>query len=541
MNWDQVVKEIDTKVFSKTNRHLKEVENIVLQGAWQGKTYEQMEETCQYSLSYLKQAAGPRLWKLLSEVLQEDIGKSNFRVVLERQWNKQGALNVELYDPVPKLEVTQKQDWAEAPVINTLYGRDRELKSLKKWVAQRCRLVTIFGMGGIGKTALAIYFAKQVQAEFDRVIWRSLHYVSGATELVNNLLQFFDPIPEQNSSNLDRQISLLIEQLRQNRCLIVLDTATEIWQRGDLAGHYRQQYKGYGELLRRIGVESHQSCLLLCTREKPREVARLEGQKVPVHSLHLKGLTSQAEQIFEEKQLSDPNRWDELIKLYRGNPLALKIVATTIRELFGGSVADFLEQDTIVYGDIYDLLDEQFECLSILEQEILNWLAIVFQPLSLMQLRANILVPIEPAELIEALESLIRRSLIIRTEVKGETLFSLHHPVVVQYAISRLIDQIAEEIAQVNREQNISQIEFLKNYAFVAEDREIQKHQSSQIIIPLKNKLYRIFRDENKIETCLQEILQSLAGKTPLAVGYTRKNLDALLQKLRWDLNNFST
>jgi hypothetical protein len=62
MNWDEIAEIINTKVFSKTNRHLKEVENIVLHGSWQGKTYEQMEETCQYSLSYLKQAAGPKLW-----------------------------------------------------------------------------------------------------------------------------------------------------------------------------------------------------------------------------------------------------------------------------------------------------------------------------------------------------------------------------------------------------------------------------------------------------------------------------------------------
>ena len=58
----------------------------MLRGAWQGKTYEQMVETCKYSLTYLKQAAGPKLWKLLSEALGEDVSKTNFRAVLERQW-----------------------------------------------------------------------------------------------------------------------------------------------------------------------------------------------------------------------------------------------------------------------------------------------------------------------------------------------------------------------------------------------------------------------------------------------------------------------
>ena len=537
MNWDEVVKKIDTEVFNQTNRHLKEVESIVLLGAWQGKTYEQMEETCRYSLSYLKQAAGPRLWKLLSEVLQKNVTKSNFRVILERLWNKEFS-SVSL-EPQLKLNPIARVNWGEAPLVNSLYGRDRELKLLQQQLVQKhCRLVTVFGMGGIGKTALSIKFAQQIQTQFDSVIWRSLHYVAGAAELIEDLLQFLVDKPDRVlGDNIDSKISILIEHLRREKCLIVLDTAAEIWQSGDLAGRYRQQYKGYGELLRRLGTESHRSCLLLCTREKPREVARLEG-KASVYSLHLKGLATEAgSAIFQEKQLSNPEQWGELIQLYRGNPLALKIVATTIQELFSGSVAAFLQQDTIVYGDIYDLLDEQFERLSVLEQEIINWLAIAFKPLSFIQLRSNIRLPIDTAELIEALESLIRRSLIMRTEVKKETSFSLYQPVVAQYAINRSIESVCEEIEQVNNDSLFDQIEFIRNYALVTDDAENHLKQINQIIIPIKNKLYRIFRDESAIEACLQRILQSLAGKSPLSIGYAKQNIKALLEQLQLDLD----
>jgi NB-ARC domain len=539
MNWDEIAELINTKVFSKTNRHLKEVENIVLHGSWQGKTYEQMEETCQYSLSYLKQAAGPKLWKLLSQVLEEDIGKSNFRVVLER-WSSQQLGSSPLQPKLLANQANNQQDWGEVPLVTELYGRDRQLKLLKQWIVkERCRLVTVFGMGGIGKTSLAVSFAKQMQADFDHVIWRSLYYVPGAAELVSDLLQSFSSQANQTSNNLDSQISALIEHLRRDKCLIILDTAAEIWQSGDLAGHYRQQYQGYGELLRRLGAESHQSCLLLCTREKPREVALLEGEKVPVHSLQLAGLASEAQQIFQEKQLSDRPRWEELIQLYRGNPLALKIVATTIQELFSGSVSAFLKQDTIVYGDIYDLLDEQFERLSIAEQEILNWLAIAYQPLSLIQLQSNILLPINTAELIEALESLIRRSLVIKTIVNQETLFSLHQPVVIQYAISQSIDRVCAEITEVHNNQDFGQIEFLRNYAWTTnDDTEIQTMQIRQIVTPIKNKLYRIFRDESSLKACLQAILLSLKDKTPLAVGYAQRNVEVLLEELSLDFKD---
>ena len=37
-----------------------------------------------YTPSYLKQGVGPRLWRLISEVLEEEICKTNFRAALER-------------------------------------------------------------------------------------------------------------------------------------------------------------------------------------------------------------------------------------------------------------------------------------------------------------------------------------------------------------------------------------------------------------------------------------------------------------------------
>ena len=542
MNWDEVVKKLDTEVYSKTNRHLKEVESVVMQGAWRGKTYEQMEVDCQYSLSYLKQAAGPRLWKLLSEVLHENISKTNFRVVLERLWKIEPIAFTSTPQLLSPEKVIYQRDWGEAPEIAALYGRDRELEQLQQWiVGDRCRLMNIFGMGGIGKTTLATHFAQQV-SEFDRVVWRSLNYVVEAEKLIDDLLQFFDVRTEptrDDNNNIDSKISAVIEYLRHHKCLIVLDTATEIWQTRNIVGGDRED-EGYPELLRRIGTELHQSCLLLCTREKPREIAFLEGKKASVRTLHLKGLTSPAKFIFQEKELLEPEKWDELIELYGGNPLALKIVATTIHELFGGSVVAFLKQDTIVYGDIYDLLDEQFDCLSASEQEIINWLAIASEPLSLIRLQSNILFPVATAELIDALESLIRRSLIMRIKTATEMAFSLHQPVVVQYAIDRVIENISEEIVRGNESQNLGEIEFLKNYALVSNEPEIRQRQTDRILTPLKNKLYRIFRDESAIESYLQTILLSLDNKTPLVVGYARQNIEALLQELRIDLNSFS-
>lgn len=97
---------------------------------------------------------------------------------------------------------------------------------------------------------------------------------------------------------------------------------------------------------------------------------------------------------------------------YAGNPLAVRIAATTIQELFSGNISTFLEQGVAVFGDIRDLLDQQFDRLTELDKATMCWLAINREPVSLVELREDFVYPITPQKLLETLESLERRSLI---------------------------------------------------------------------------------------------------------------------------------
>jgi hypothetical protein len=60
----------DAKVFKRTNRHLKDVEVIVLKGVFEGKTYNEIAQTSHYSAQYLQQDASPRLFQLLSRIFE---------------------------------------------------------------------------------------------------------------------------------------------------------------------------------------------------------------------------------------------------------------------------------------------------------------------------------------------------------------------------------------------------------------------------------------------------------------------------------------
>src|SRR5205807_2484128 len=167
----------------------------------------------------------------------------------------------------------------------------------------------------------------------------------------------------------------------------------------------------------------------------------------PVRTLRLARLDANAcKQLLAEKGIAGTSsEYAQLIEAYSGNPLALKIVAETIVELFGGEIAPFLEQGEVVFGGVRELLGEQFDRLSALEQTVLLWLAIEREPVSLEELLAVLAVPQPRAQVLESVEALRRRSLIERGQRLGS--FTLQ-AVVLEYVTARLIADVASEIEQ---------------------------------------------------------------------------------------------
>ncbi len=326
----------------------------------------------------------------------------------------------------------RRQDWGEAPAVSLFYGRTGELAALKQWIVEdRCRLLTIYGMGGIGKTALAVTLAQQIQDQFEWVIWRSLRNAPPLSELLAKLLPFLACITAADlPQGTGERISLLIECLRAHRCLLILEDVQMVLNSGHLAGNYQEGFEEYGHLIARVGHSEHHSCLVLTGWEKPREVATSEGPTQPVRSFELKGLGAAAREILAEKGLSDESKWEELIAPYRGNPLALKIVAATIKDVFNGSVADFLSQ-SLFLGDFEFLLAEQWERLSALEKEIMCCLARYGSPASLSQLQQEMRLE-SSGKLIKAVESLLWRSLVEKNSPESQTLFTLQ-PAMMKY------------------------------------------------------------------------------------------------------------
>lgn len=172
ISFEEVFQILDTDVFTKNQRRLKDVEKFILWGAWKDQTYDEMAKASnyRYTPSYLKQDVGPKLWKLLSEALGEEVSKINFRSALERRVRLQASLN------------SQKQ-----------------LKNLE------------------------IVENNVIQRQ-DSKIWRSFLHTPLVEELLIELLQYLtNEQKAEPSKDIETRVSQLIERLR----VVLLQTIQE--------------------------------------------------------------------------------------------------------------------------------------------------------------------------------------------------------------------------------------------------------------------------------------------------------------------------
>ena len=534
---------------------LNDLQEVIFRQSWERKTYPQIAEEFGYDAEYIK-IVGFRLWKMLSQVMGEKVTKDNLRSALRRWCSRNpkergireageageaGEVMTPSSSSSPSSGSSGLQDWGEAIDVSIFYGRSQELASLEQWIIQdRCRLVAILGIGGIGKTSLSVKLGEKLQEQFEFVVWRALHNAPTIEPLLIGLIQFLSQQKETNlPDSLSDKISLLLSYLQKHRCLVILDNAETILcssELGTRTGHYRAGYEEYGELFQRIGDSRHQSCLVMTSREKPREVAVQEGEILPVRSMQLSGLsTADGQGIFRCKGhfTGSTYDWQNLIQSYAGNPLALKIVATTIRDLFDSNISRFISQGTVVFGDIQDIIEQQFQRLSTIEQEIMYWLAINREPVAFAEIQADLLSPISSSQLLEALQALERRSLIeiARDIVHNVSTFTLQ-PVLMEYMTSRLIQQVCTEIEN----QDVS---LFKTHALIKATAKdyIKEIQIYLILNPVIQQLLSIFGNVTRIEAQLMTILASLGGKKPMETGYVGGNTINLLRQLNVDLD----
>ncbi|UJB71725.1 NACHT domain-containing protein [Acaryochloris sp. 'Moss Beach'] len=420
--------------------------------SWQGKSYQEIAETCGYDTDYVRHV-GYQLWQNLSQALAQKVTKRNLQVVFRRLEQQSRILsndvkeiaslvltpqyaksNINAYPT--KVELVSDQTiypllWSDSP--NRLYpnhsqlfvGRQQEQQTLCQWLTRSgqdqtrpVQLISLLGMAGIGKTSLVQKVIHQVQDRFQRIIWCSLRNAPTFTETFANIVNTDEQATSQWPTSIDAQIEILMHYFLQHRCLLVLDNFETILQPGQMGGSYRLNHQAYGQLLRHMMDSPHQSCVLLTSREQPVGV-NLRNQPT-VQTLYLQGLSLSETYTLLNHQEVEATQTDAetLYAYYGGNPYALKVAATNVTSLFHCQVAEWIKQGNFVFGTIQQLLKQQLQRLAPTEQQIVNFIASETGSITLDQLHEALVLKdlVSTTDLLPALQSLQSRSLLCNQE-----------------------------------------------------------------------------------------------------------------------------
>jgi len=428
-----------------------------------------------------------------------------------------------------------KEDWEKAPDIETFHGRQQELVTLKQWIVRdRCRLINIVGFagigktslvrGGIGKTDLSLQLARKVRENFEYLIWRRLLNAPPLEILLTELIEFVcDNRETELATTTDGLITQLLHHLKQRRCLLILDNVESILESRDGAGSYRAGYEGYGNFFQRIGTSEHQSCLLLTSRVKPKDIDQMQGVH-PVQTLELNGLdTAAGRAIFQDIGRANnvdfcgtESDWSRLISFYSGNPLALEVTARHILRQYNGNLAEFLKHDLRVFGTIRDLLNWHFNRLTAAEKNVLYWLALNREAVTIAELKKDLVSVVERKHLPETLDAL-ERQIPIEKNANRRTL----QPVLIEYLSERAIAEVCQEIES-------GKLQILNSHALIkASAKDYVKNSQIRLILqPIIERLKEIGLE-------LQNSLENINRQIP---GYTAGNLLNLMRHAGIDL-----
>jgi len=253
----------DDLVFAQTGKRLDYVQEAILRGTFKKRTYTQIAKEVYSSSSHVRNV-GSELWKILSEGLGENITKASLKPILEngKFYNYQFAIvenvtgenitvnkNVNICSKKARSPATHQNpqptakqpriDLGDAPEILTFYDRTSQLTTLENWVlANRTHLITILGLAGSGKSAIALQLIPQIHHQFDCIIWRSLRNSPPLSALETDLIKFL-------GDRQQTELPSIIEYLRSYRCLIVLDDVQTIFSSQQLAGRRYRNSRSY--------------------------------------------------------------------------------------------------------------------------------------------------------------------------------------------------------------------------------------------------------------------------------------------------------
>ncbi|MFF9216237.1 TIR domain-containing protein [Streptomyces viridosporus] len=285
--------------------------------------------------------------------------------------------------------------------------RTREVSRLLNFMESGCRVCTVYGLGGVGKSALAYRLAQAGGTSSRRTIWVSLTNAPPADAFLHGLLSLFT---DRDTASPGTPLEQLITCLDDEPSLIVLDNLEVLLDSERFSGEFRPGYEEYGTLLRCLASEPHRSTVLITSRENP---SFLRETSASVRAMHLQGLPKvPARTLLARRGLrGDVRLRRDLVSRYDGNPLAIQLVSDLILDIHDGSIARFVESGEFLFGELEGLFHQHFERLTHAERLVLFRLAAARRPLTVREISAEPRIG-TPSSAATLLQRLRRRSLV---------------------------------------------------------------------------------------------------------------------------------
>ncbi|PSB56915.1 ATP-binding protein [Chamaesiphon polymorphus] len=407
---------LDRISLEQRGRRLEPIEKEILTVAWENQPYQSIQT---HQEQTVKNRAA-RLWQDLSQLLDTKVSKQNVRQILT-------TLDAEsLLGIVP-------------PAIETFgkprfFGRTAELYQLQATIdLGNHQFIWLYGMKGIGKTAIARHFITQfsenLAAKFERVVWIAPDKTLSLTDVLASVLQALDSRSAKLSLDLQPLLDKILFILQSQKCFLVLDNADSLLADNALTELTdRQAALNFLDLFNR---SKHQSCCIAIVDRSP---PRIDAGS-SIRAIEIAGLDRRScQRLLEHSELiGTPADWDLLVNKYRGNPQALKPIANTIRDIFDRDISKFLAANILVYYRIENILSEQLNYLSQAEIAFLSYLSRQQEPLSLDRILTDLRSAIGETDIIRTLDKLVARYLIDARDGKFSVPESIGEYVKMQY------------------------------------------------------------------------------------------------------------
>lgn len=546
MDFDDILNRINAAVISAKGKPLKDVERLVLRGAWDNQTYGEIADAAVgYTEDYLKKDVGPKLWQLLSEVIGQNttkVTKKNIQSVLTH-WVSQtetapegvaGGLAGGGDRPSSKrpLTPTHLVPYQALRIdVSEFYGRELEQTQLTQWIqAEGCRLVVLWGLKGMGKTTLAMKVVEHLRAQFDACAYLPLTPELTPDDFLAELAGWLWEKGQVVPDTWEKRLDWVLDQFEQRRCLLVVDNGDALFAPGQLAGSYRPGFSPYQTFLQQVGALRHRSCVLWISREKPGELALLQSNRVRSHLVADFSPTEAAAFLLPHCPLvAQPEDWQQLVQRYSGSPLVLKSLITPLQDVYRGNLRQFLEADVsfspATQADFAPILER----LTPEELTLLYWLAVAQGAIALEELNTLMIQPPLPS----VVQSLLARALcqVVQTEPDQDTVLDLS-PIIRHITLQQLQQVLGEELARAQPQQ-FHQLPLL--WTTAAET--IQAQQTKALLYPLAQHLRRQCSTETALNTQVQQIHQALRTHYLNQPGYGASNLIHLCQALDLSLS----